>query len=322
MISSDHPNPGLSVNFHLIEVCNARCRFCFATFPHLGKSDRLSPADREALVDVLVDSGVEKINFAGGEPTLVRDLGALCKRIKTRSQGRCAVSLVTNGARLESLLESSAEWIDWVALSVDSGDDGVNAVLGRTSKNRPYAPRMLELAAVARKRSVRIKCNTVVNRLNMREDMRGFLLELAPERWKLFQMLPVAGENDASAGDLSITGDEFQAFVRRHEPLRNAGIDMVPETNSDMTNSYLMIGPDGRFFWHVPHERGRTVEYGTPILEAGFVEALKEVSFSEVKFQARGGEYDWLSRAPWSALTPWVKPGNPNEELRKSACAT
>ncbi|MDE0046751.1 MAG: viperin family antiviral radical SAM protein [bacterium] len=294
MKSPDRCIPRLSVNFHLIEVCNAHCRFCFATFPHLHKSDRLSPVGRETLIDMLVDSGAEKINFAGGEPTLVRDLGSLCERIKTRSQGRCAVSLVTNGARLEPLLEGWAEWIDWVALSVDSSDDRVNVALGRTRENRPYASRMLELGGAARKRGVRVKCNTVVNRLNMREDMRDFLLELDPDRWKLFQMLPVAGENDGAVGDLSITEDEFRRFVKRHEPLRNKGIVMVPENNEAMTNSYWMIGPDGRFFWHVPHGRERSIECGDPILEVGLDDAMRQASFSAMKFRARDGEYDWL----------------------------
>lgn len=285
---------GLSVNFHLIEACNARCSYCFATFPHLGRRDRLSPADREALVDMLVDAGVGKINFAGGEPTLMRDLGPLCKRIKTRSRGRCAVSLVTNGARLGPLLKGWAEWIDWVALSVDSGDDTVNVALGRTPEGQPYAPVMLELGVEAKRRGIRLKCNTVVNQLNVGEDMCGFISELAPERWKLLQMLPVAGENDVAVKDLSIPEADFRAFVERHSALGGTGIAIVPEDNDAMTASYLMIGPDGRFFWHVPHASGRTLEYGPPVLEAGFDEALRQTGFSRDKFHARGGAYDWL----------------------------
>ncbi|MDE0538433.1 MAG: viperin family antiviral radical SAM protein [Rhodospirillales bacterium] len=287
-------DPGLSVNFHLTEACNACCSYCFATFPHLGRRNRLSPADREALIDAMVDAGVGKINFAGGEPTLMRDLGPLCKRIKKRSRGRCAVSLVTNGARLGPLLEDWAEWIDWVALSVDSGDDGTNVALGRTRAGRPYAPVMLELGAAAKRRGVRLKCNTVVSRLNVGEDMSDFVSELAPERWKLFQMLPVAGENDSAVRDLSISETDFRAFVERHRALREAGVVIVPEDNDAMTDSYLMIGPDGRFFWHVPHASGRTLDYGPPILKAGFSEALRQTGFSQEKFHARGGAYDWL----------------------------
>ena len=290
----DSGGPGLSINFHLIEACNARCAYCFATFPHLRKRDRLSRSDREALVDLLVDAGVGKINFAGGEPTLMRDLGPLCKRIKIRSRGYCAVSLVTNGARLGPLLQDWAAWIDWVALSVDSADDRVNTALGRTRNGRPYALVMLELGVETRRRGIRLKCNTVVNRRNMEEDMSDFISTLAPERWKLFQMLPVAGENDVAAQELSVPDDGFRAFVDRHEPLRASGIDIVSEDNAAMTNSYLMIGPDGRFFWHVLQGPERTIEHGAPILHVGVGEALREVQFSEAAFRARGGAYSWL----------------------------
>lgn len=285
---------GLSVNFHLIEACNAKCKYCFATFGHLDKRDRLSFTDQSALVDLLVDAGVGKINFAGSEPTLVEKLGPLGKRIKSRSGGRCAVSLVTNGARLKPLLDDWADWIDWIALSVDSADDRVNAALGRTGIDRPYAPEMVEFGAQAKRRGIRLKCNTVVNRRNLKEDMRGFISELAPARWKLFQMLPLTGENDGAVAGLSVSDEEFRAFVERHSPLNDTGIAVVPEDNTAMTNSYLMISPDGRFFWHVPDSHGRTLEYGDPILEAGFDKAFEQVRFAHTKFRDRGGAYDWL----------------------------
>lgn len=37
MKSTIDVNEGLSVNFHLIEACNAHCTYCFATFAHLKK---------------------------------------------------------------------------------------------------------------------------------------------------------------------------------------------------------------------------------------------------------------------------------------------
>ena len=296
MQSDDNGGPAPSINFHMIEACDARCGYCFATFPHLGRRDRLSPADRRSLIDLLVDAGVGKINFAGGEPTLMSDLGSLCERVKTRSGGRCAVSLVTNGARLGPLLEGWASHIDWLAISVDSADDRVNAALGRTGSDLPYAPVMMEFGAEAKRRGVRLKCNTVVNRLNAEENMSGFISKLSPERWKLFQMLPVAGENDGAVDHLSVSDEAFRSFVERHAALSASGIRIVPEDNAVMTNSYLMIAPDGRLFWHVPHGAGRTFEYGDPILAVGFEEALRQVRFSEAGFMARGGAYDWLRR--------------------------
>lgn len=284
----------LSVNYHLIEACNAHCDYCFATFPHLKKNNRLSADDQKKLVDLLVDGGVGKINFAGGEPTLVRGLGALCERIKRRSQNRCAVSIVSNGKRLRALIEGWGQWIDWVALSLDSGNDEVNVALGRTRKGIPYVSAILELGGILKSHHVRLKCNTVVTKLNANENMSAVIGKLSPERWKLFQVLPVAGENDRKIKDLAITEKQFQGFIQRHRSLWDKGVELVPEDNADMTNSYLMISPDGRFFWHEEEEGSRRLKYGVSILEAGFDKALEEVRFSEQKYRKRGGVYDWL----------------------------
>jgi len=287
---------GRSVNFHLNKECNARCGYCFAAFPGVKKGDRLTPAEQGELIDRLVDGGAGKINFAGGEPTLEPHLGDLCRRIKERSRGKCAVSIVSNGYDLQSLIEGSAEWIDWAALSLDSGDDRVNAAIGRTKPGIAYVKEMLELGEMLRSRGVGVKCNTVVNRCNVDEDMSEVVRRLAPERWKLFQMLPVVGENKGNAADYEVSGEEFQGFVERHRHLSDAGVRIVPEDNAHMTGSYLMIDPKGRFFWHVPQGGSRGVEYGVPILTVGLEEALKPVRFSERIYHARGAEYDWSRR--------------------------
>ena len=286
---------GLSVNFHLNKECNAKCKYCFAGFPNVTRENRLTDAERGVLVDLLVDGGVGKINFAGGEPTLVKNLGDLCKRIKVRSQGGCAVSIVSNGHRLQRLIESSAQWIDWVALSLDSGNDRVNVAIGRTRDKIPYMDRMLELGDMLRSRNIGIKCNTVVSRFNVDEDMSEVIRRLNPERWKLFQVLPVIGENDGTIADHEISEEEFEEFVRRHQSLlSDTGVKIVPEDNAHMTGSYLMIDPKGCFYWHVPQDESRGLRYGDPILKVGLVEALKQVRFSEDRYHARGARYDWL----------------------------
>ena len=286
---------GLSVNFHLNKECNAKCKYCFAGFPNVTRENRLTDAERGVLVDLLVDGGVGKINFAGGEPTLVKNLGDLCKRIKVRSQGGCAVSIVSNGHCLQRLIESSAQWIDWVALSLDSGNDRVNVAIGRTRAKIPYMDRMLELGDMLRSRDIGIKCNTVVSRFNVDEDMSEVIRRLNPERWKLFQVLPVIGENDGTIADHEISEEEFEEFVRRHQSLlSDTGVKIVPEDNAHMTGSYLMIDPKGCFYWHVPQDESRGLRYGDPILKVGLVEALKQVRFSEDRYHARGARYDWL----------------------------
>lgn len=63
-----------SVNYHLWEPCNMRCKFCFATFQDVKHS--ILPKGhlpKEQAIEVilqLAEIGFEKITFAGGEPTL------------------------------------------------------------------------------------------------------------------------------------------------------------------------------------------------------------------------------------------------------------
>lgn len=77
--------------------------------------------------------------------------------------------------------------------------------------------------------------------------MAPLVLRLAPERWKVFQVLPMEGQNDGRVEPLLIQKDEFDAWVARHQPLvAAAGIPLVPETNEAMLGSYAMLDADCR----------------------------------------------------------------------------
>jgi radical S-adenosyl methionine domain-containing protein 2 len=105
----------------------------------------------------------------------------------------------------------------------------------------------------------------------------------------VFQVLPVEGQNDGAVDDLLISSTEFEAFVTRHHHLREKGIELAVETNEDMTGSYAMIDPLGRFFSNVS---SRYV-YSDPILKVGVNTAFSQIAFSERKFLDRGGSYAW-----------------------------
>ena len=65
----------VAINFHINKACNAHCSFCFATFRDVrGRSPTHVAL---GVIDALADAGCQKLNFAGGEPTLRKDLGQL-----------------------------------------------------------------------------------------------------------------------------------------------------------------------------------------------------------------------------------------------------
>lgn len=65
----------VSVNFHFWPYCNFNCKYCFARFNEV--STPLSKKDCFKIVRTLKKHETEKINFAGGEPTLSPFLGDL-----------------------------------------------------------------------------------------------------------------------------------------------------------------------------------------------------------------------------------------------------
>ncbi|MBL9141806.1 MAG: viperin family antiviral radical SAM protein, partial [Phycisphaerae bacterium] len=197
-----------AVNFHLWKPCNLRCTYCFATFHDDARLQAVkggaSESDCLLILDQLRAAGVEKINFVGGEPTLCPHLPSLLEH--SRALG-LVVSIVSNGARLAAVLDKAPGCVDWVGLSVDSADEVIQAALGR---GRGYVAKSLATFALLHQLGIRCKLNTVVTSLNWQEDMTNFVLQARPERWKVFQVLPVAGQNDGKVEPLLITPTQFE----------------------------------------------------------------------------------------------------------------
>ena len=283
-----------SVNFHLWEPCNMRCGFCFATFQdvkremdipkgHLPKEDCIS------VVDQIAAFGFEKINFAGGEPTLCPWLPDLIARAKEHGM---ITSIVTNGSRItDQWLDNLNGCLDWIGLSIDTVDPEKLIRLGRAIGGRiPITEEeYLDIIGEIKRHEIRLKINTVVTSVTWEEDFTSFIREAKPERWKLFQALPVKGQNDAHIADFIVTAEQFEAYVLRNRTVESDGITVVPENNEAMTESYVMIDPAGRFFDNVQG----SYRYSQPILKVGVAEALKQVSIDPERFRQRGGEYDW-----------------------------
>ena len=281
-----------SVNYHLWRPCNMRCGFCFATFQdidsdtlprgHLGREGSI------AVVESLAQAGFQKINFAGGEPTLCPWLHDLILRAKELG---LTTSVVTNGSRVTpEWLEGVHGCLDWVALSIDSVDPDTLLRIGRSTRTGPMSElHYLRAVELFKRHGVRVKVNTVVTRFNLEEDLSDFIVRARPERWKLLQVLPVRGQNDSTVGEHLVASDEFDRYVLLSRRVEEYGIAVVPESNDLMTGSYVMVDPAGRFFDNVTGAHA----YGRSIVKVGVAEALKDVSIDPEKFLARGGVYGW-----------------------------
>ncbi|KAG9194911.1 hypothetical protein G6011_00031 [Alternaria panax] len=274
----------VAVNFHFTRRCNKTCGFCF----HTATSSFMQSPDRaKAGLSLLKKAGMRKLNFAGGEPFLypkfLAEMVVFCKdELRLES-----VSIVTNGSLVkESFFRQCGSKVDILAVSCDSFNESTNIEIGRGSGDQ--ISQLYKVASWCKKYGIKFKINTVVCRLNWDEDMNRHIEQLQPFRWKCFQVLIVAGENDSvntlrDARKFIITDEEYDSFCRRHKTQTS----LVPESNRMMAKSYLILDEYLRFL----DRDGR--QPSEPILDVGVEEALGSVYWDEKAFRDRGGVYGW-----------------------------
>lgn len=289
----DRAGPGglplpLNVSWHLWPECDLACTYCYATFRDIpGTLDRESAL---RVLDRFREAGTEKVTFVGGEPMLCPHLDDLVAHAKAIG---LVTMLVTNGTRLVGArLKKIVPLLDWVSLSIDASTPERMASMGRG--NEAFWKHCLrcwdELSSYDH---LRLKINTVVTSQNVDDDMRSLIRKLRPSRWKVFQVLPVRGQNDGRVEPLLISKQAFDAYVARHRELDAEGIGPVAEDNQALTGTYLMLDALGRLF---SNKTGGHV-YTASVLDVGVWEALRQVGWDVEGFSRRGGIYGWKHEA-------------------------
>jgi len=218
-----------------------------------------------------------RINFVGGEPLMLggNRLAAIIERAM-RKYGFTA-SLVTNGSLLIKNMEV-VDYLETLGLSVDSFSGITMRRIGRCSC-RGQTMSEVDIGRIvkeARERNpkIRIKFNVVVNQYNYRERIVMKLMRYAPDRVKIFRQMPFGDKK-------GITDLMFKEFLEINSTDQTP---MVVEDNDDMTTSYLMIDPEGRFF---QNGNGDLYAYSSPIHQVGVESALNEINFAPEKYLKR-----------------------------------
>lgn len=289
----------LVLNWHLTEACNYGCKYCYAAWNESScQRELIHDAQRvQRLLSELYQFFQPgncsnplarrfswrsvRLNLAGGEPLLYADKLQEVVR-KARNLG-FEVSMISNGSNLTAeLMHKLAPQLTWLGISIDSACPTTNGAIGRLDRHG----RMLDLASMvsilgkARQFNpdLRLKLNTVVNKLNQREDFHRLIQRFDPDKWKVLRMLPVVNQS------LAVSNQQFSEFVVRHQALASI---LCAEDDKDMRESYLMIDPQGRFFQNIPLIEGQGYVYSKPIIEVGAEAAFSEIAFDFERFSAR-----------------------------------
>ena len=284
---SQQPDAPVSVNYFPSRLCNYKCGFCFHTET---TSFMLDGVNTKRGLKLLKEAGMRKLNIAGGEPFLhPKELTMMLQYCK-EELGIESISIVSNGSKItEEWMATNAQWLDILAISCDSFNSLTNQKIGR-GKDGKNVERLKNIAAWCKTHNIKFKINTVVNQYNWSEDMVAQIAELAPFRWKVFQCLIVAGENDnpnrkRDARKFLVTDEQWRTFCDRHKHLPC----YVPEDNNSMASSYLLLDEYMRFL-----DKGEgMIKQSESLLDVGVMEAMKQVVWDKKSFVERGGIYDW-----------------------------
>lgn len=282
-----------SINFHLWQPCNMKCKYCFGKFDDVKKTVLPKghlPKERSIeLIKQFAKFGFKKITFVGGEPTLCNwlpELVILAKSLKMTT------AIVTNGSMLnQKYIDLFQNSLDWVTLSIDTLTDEEASIVGRTVNRIPINLDYYKyLCLLIKKNNIKLKINTVVSRVNYQADFSKLIITTSPDRWKVFQVLPIKGQNSFTIDDFLINSTQFNEFIDSHIFLKNIlNINVVFEDNYLMTGSYIMVDPAGRFFDNISGK----YKYSPPILEVGIKNAIESITYYKDRFYNRDGIYDW-----------------------------
>lgn len=283
----------LVINYHITEACNYDCQFCYAKW---GKPNEIHAKQglSELLLDKLaayfiknknndamksINYKTVRINFAGGEPMI---LGKRFNDILVHAKNLgFKLSIITNGSYLtDEFITQYSGIFDMLGISYDSQSDNDNIIIGRVDRKGQVLSKDRLVHVVTKLRSVnpaiKIKINTVVNTVNYQDDFTALIKDIDPIKWKVFQVLPVLNNN------LQITNENFEHFIALNQSNRNI---MSIENNHTMTNSYLMINPQGRFYQNQQTDQGYV--YSASINDTGVEKALQEVDIDWSLFVKR-----------------------------------
>lgn len=222
--------------------CNATCPFCHR-MNHVGD---LPYKLTNEILHKLIECGVRKISWTGGEALLYENLDSLVKKAKANG---IINHLITNGkAFTKERIDSLAPMLDIVTLSLDSCDNETNELMGRGYEQYKEVAKIVTYIK-EKYPHLKIKINTVACKINKKNliDISEFILKHKIDRWKIFRFMDLRGDAITNKDKYWISLEEFVEIQQRvNEKLISNGyhghafIDI-----DDFEEDYILIRADG-----------------------------------------------------------------------------
>lgn len=226
------------VCWDITSACNDSCRFCYRV---TGQHD-LKPAQHFLIAEKFVRARVRKVSLVGGEPLLIPHLQELLRYFKNSG---VSTSIVTNGILLESRLPDLKKYLDWITLPLDGHTSTTQTAM---SRNRNHFNRVLHVYPLIAEQGIRLKINSVISAQNLTElsALTDLLVELRPDRWKIFEFSPVRGAAKKNSAFFTLPHCEFlKAADTAAIRTRGEGVHVTIADKNYLDRNYFSVSPNG-----------------------------------------------------------------------------
>jgi len=172
----------LALEWHLTRACNSSCRYCSDNKPEFIEKDLLPTVEK------IVGLAPKHIFILGGEPSLVKKLPEIAKKLKETINPHIGIS--TN-LLLPDRITALLPFIDDLVISIDTADKEVNCRY-RNADPEIILENISRINAekLDRGLKVNISVNSVVFSENLKnngiEKLNDCLYEISPDIWHLF----------------------------------------------------------------------------------------------------------------------------------------
>jgi radical S-adenosyl methionine domain-containing protein 2 len=204
-----------SINWHITPRCGYNCKFCNVhNHQYEVKSLECAKEEIQKLKD-LENVTVKCLNIKGGDPLLHPDLLDILRIVKHEGFD---IWLTTNGSLLnETNIKHFSEYIDGITIPVDCICNLKQKKMGRGYGF--HVSDMLTASDMIHKEGIKLGIDTLVTKLNSKDDLHPLIQRMKPYYWNVYQTLPGLYQN-SYLENISISEAKFKEFARRHSHLR------------------------------------------------------------------------------------------------------
>ena len=243
------------ISWIITHACQERCGYCISP----KKRDELTTREEHFKVqNRLIETGLTKMRYIGGEPLLIPHLPDLIIDAYTRGLD---TRLSTNGILLtEETFEKIKNHLNSIAFPFESASDELNEKIRCTKCHRETIISRIQMVKAVG--NIGVLINTCVHKenINYLEELGSLLNELDVDHWKLRRFNSASGRGAVpNKNRFDITDEEFFAKVDQLQKMfPNLRIDgRMPSKLA----TRLMVSPQGDLYRMIGAET-EDIHYG------------------------------------------------------------